>query len=222
MFSFRGWVERGGHTSLTISHPSSQLHPTHVQHFPPINPSLPTQTSQTSQLTPPLYQLYESNARPHLYWFVAKFFKRKGDSQPNYYRPSDTPGLFWREFILFKHFFEKKTGIPWEKRLILCNPATRIADVTPTSGVEKEEGGLADEKALVDGDSKKEIWYKLEDEGRRFVYEPPVSFWVGACCWAELMLTGLVERLEGSRWGGRRPSLSRLLWRRSWRLPERR
>lgn len=145
---------------------------THFQHFPSVHLN---STSHTSQLTPLLHQLYESNARPHLYWFVAKFFKRKGDSQPNYYRPSDTPGLFWREFSLFEHFFEKKTGIPWEKRLILCNPSTRIADATPASGVDKEEGGLADEKAWVDGDPKKEIWYKLEDEGRRFVYEPPVS-----------------------------------------------
>lgn len=41
--------------------------------------------------------------------------------------------------------------------------------------MDKEEGGLADEKAWVDGDPKKEIRYKLEDEGRRFVYEPPVG-----------------------------------------------
>ncbi|KAK1832308.1 hypothetical protein QBC39DRAFT_281480, partial [Podospora conica] len=81
--------------------------------------------------------LHESNnARPHLYHFVAKFFKRKGDSQPNYYRPSATPGCFSREFGLFTHFFEKRTGIPWEKRL---------------------------------------IWHKLEDEGRRFFYEPPTG-----------------------------------------------
>lgn len=100
---------------------------------------------------------------------MAKFFKRKGDSQPNYYRPSDAPGRFWREFGLFEHFFEKKTGIPWEKRLVLCTAAAARAN-----GVKKEESA--------DGDSRKEIWYKLEDEGRRFVYEPPVSFLMGVCC----------------------------------------
>lgn len=171
---------KGGAHIFTISHPSTRLHPAHIPTLPiRPPPSPPTQTSHTSQLTFPLHQLYESNARPYLYWFVAKFFKRKGDSQPNYYRPSDTPGLFWREFNLFEHFFEKKTGIPWKKRLILCKPPARVADAVVASGAEKE-GGLADEKALVDGDSKREIWYKLEDAGRRFVYEPPVSS--SMCC----------------------------------------
>ncbi|KAK0753058.1 hypothetical protein B0T18DRAFT_451548 [Schizothecium vesticola] len=112
--------------------------------------------------------LYESNASPHLYWFVAKFFKRKGDSRPNYYRPSDSPGLFWREFGLFEHFFEKKTGIPWEKRLVLCTAAARVDDAALANGGKTEE-------ELADGDSRKEIWYKLEDERRSFVYEPPTK-----------------------------------------------
>ncbi|KAK0711581.1 hypothetical protein B0H67DRAFT_541329 [Lasiosphaeris hirsuta] len=66
--------------------------------------------------------LYESNAKPHLYWFVAKFFKRKGDSQPKFYRPSEVPGLFAKEFAQFEAFFQVKTGIPWERRLVAQKP----------------------------------------------------------------------------------------------------
>ncbi|KAK3357226.1 hypothetical protein B0T25DRAFT_579334 [Lasiosphaeria hispida] len=78
------------------------------------------------KLSPPLGgarpQLYESNAKPRLYWFVAKFFKRKGDSQPKFHRPSDFPGLFAKEFGLFEAFFQVKTGIPWERRLVAQKP----------------------------------------------------------------------------------------------------
>ncbi|KAG7290267.1 hypothetical protein NEMBOFW57_000266 [Staphylotrichum longicolle] len=63
--------------------------------------------------------LFESNnARPHLYWFVAKYFKKKGDSQPKIHRPSHAPGVFAREFAEFEDFFRIKTGIPWAQRLI--------------------------------------------------------------------------------------------------------
>ena len=114
-------------------------------------------------------QLYESNAEPRLYWFVAKFFKRKGDNQPNFYRPSDTPGRFWREFALLELFFYKKTGIPWERRLMLCGTRAAPIDATvsnaptshPTADMGQEDTG---------------IWNKLEEKGRRFLYELPVSF----------------------------------------------
>ncbi|KAF5716092.1 hypothetical protein FGLOB1_2705 [Fusarium globosum] len=39
--------------------------------------------------------LWESNAKPHLYWFTAKFLKQKGSSQPMYHRPSPHEGK-WR------------------------------------------------------------------------------------------------------------------------------
>jgi len=64
-------------------------------------------------------QLFESNnAQPHLYWFMAKFFKKKGDPQPKIHRPSHAPGVFAREFAEFEKFFRIKTGIPWAQRLI--------------------------------------------------------------------------------------------------------
>ena len=63
-------------------------------------------------------QLFESNAKPHLYWFAAKYLKKKGDSMPSFFRCSQTPGLFDREFAHFRFFFHKKTGITWDERLI--------------------------------------------------------------------------------------------------------
>ncbi|KND92353.1 hypothetical protein TOPH_03147 [Tolypocladium ophioglossoides CBS 100239] len=62
--------------------------------------------------------LWESNAKPHLYWFTAKFLKRKGDSQPSYYRPSRCSGKWRREMDLFMDFFRIKTGLEWQNRVL--------------------------------------------------------------------------------------------------------
>ncbi|KAK3989523.1 hypothetical protein QBC44DRAFT_359222 [Cladorrhinum sp. PSN332] len=81
--------------------------------------------------------LYESNALPRLYFFLAKFSKSKHDSAPKYYRPSDTPGLFSQEFELFESFFRIKTGIPWEQRLMLTvdgNSGYYFQYAAPTGG----------------------------------------------------------------------------------------
>ncbi|KAF7562688.1 hypothetical protein G7046_g1428 [Stylonectria norvegica] len=61
--------------------------------------------------------LWESNAKPHLYWFTAKFLKKKGDSQPSYHRPSICSGKWRAEFDHFTEFFRIKTGIDWEDRV---------------------------------------------------------------------------------------------------------
>ncbi|KAH7037913.1 uncharacterized protein B0I36DRAFT_359544 [Microdochium trichocladiopsis] len=62
-------------------------------------------------------RLWESNAKPYLYHCTATFNKRAGHTRV--IRPSnfETPGLFEREFAVFKEFFEKKTGIPWRERI---------------------------------------------------------------------------------------------------------
>ncbi|OIW34020.1 hypothetical protein CONLIGDRAFT_205965 [Coniochaeta ligniaria NRRL 30616] len=62
--------------------------------------------------------LFESNAKPHLYRFAAKFYQKPRDSQPKFYRPSETPQSFWTEYDKFKAFFLKKTGIEWDERLV--------------------------------------------------------------------------------------------------------
>ncbi|AEO69622.1 uncharacterized protein THITE_2120280 [Thermothielavioides terrestris NRRL 8126] len=70
--------------------------------------------------------LHESNnPKPHLYWFVARFYKKKGDPQPKVHRPSHAPGIFAREFALFESFFQIKTGIPWEQRLIKAGTTSK-------------------------------------------------------------------------------------------------
>ncbi|KAG5985699.1 hypothetical protein E4U54_005869, partial [Claviceps lovelessii] len=61
--------------------------------------------------------LFESNAKPPLYWFAAKYFRRKGDSQPAFFRQSDYSGPFDHEFGHFKSFFHAKTGIEWQDRV---------------------------------------------------------------------------------------------------------
>ncbi|KAL7930024.1 hypothetical protein V8C35DRAFT_330763 [Trichoderma chlorosporum] len=62
--------------------------------------------------------LWESNAKPHLYWFTAKFMKKKGDSQPSFHRPSPCSGPWRQEMDLFMEFFRIKTGIEWQDRVI--------------------------------------------------------------------------------------------------------
>ncbi|PON26328.1 hypothetical protein TGAM01_v204804 [Trichoderma gamsii] len=62
--------------------------------------------------------LWESNAKPHLYWFTAKFMKKKGDSQPSFHRPSPCSGPWRREMDLFMDFFRIKTGIEWQDRVL--------------------------------------------------------------------------------------------------------
>ncbi|KAL1842849.1 hypothetical protein VTJ49DRAFT_4016 [Mycothermus thermophilus] len=81
--------------------------------------------------------LWESNnSSPHMYWFVAKFYKKKGDSQPKIHRPSIAPGMLSREFALFEPFFQLKTGIPWMQRLIKVGtmPKNYFQYQPPTGG----------------------------------------------------------------------------------------
>ncbi|KAL7823451.1 hypothetical protein V8C26DRAFT_425534 [Trichoderma gracile] len=61
--------------------------------------------------------LWESNAKPHLYWFAAKFMKKKGASQPSFHRPSPCSGPWRREMDLFMDFFRIKTGLEWQDRV---------------------------------------------------------------------------------------------------------
>ncbi|KAL2018904.1 hypothetical protein VTK56DRAFT_10271 [Thermocarpiscus australiensis] len=79
--------------------------------------------------------LHESNAKPHLYWFVVRFYKKKGDPQPKIDRPSNAPGLFAREFALFEFFFQIKTGIPWAQRLVKAGTTDKsLFQYTPPTG----------------------------------------------------------------------------------------
>ncbi|ATY63413.1 brct domain containing [Cordyceps militaris] len=63
--------------------------------------------------------LWESNAKPHLYWFTAKFMRRKGDPNAGYHRPSPCSGKWRHEMNHFMNFFRIKTGIDWQDRVLL-------------------------------------------------------------------------------------------------------
>ncbi|KAL3593743.1 hypothetical protein FPOAC2_08044 [Fusarium poae] len=80
--------------------------------------------------------LWESNAKPHLYLFAARFLKRKGSTQPSYHRPSPYEGLWQKEMDLFMDFFKKKTGIDWQDRVTLANtqPSAYFQYAPPTDG----------------------------------------------------------------------------------------
>ncbi|RBR03079.1 uncharacterized protein FIESC28_11806 [Fusarium coffeatum] len=69
--------------------------------------------------------LWESNAKPHLYLFAARFLKKKGSTQPSYHRPSPHEGPWRQEMDLFMDFFKKKTGIDWQDRVTLANTQPR-------------------------------------------------------------------------------------------------
>ncbi|KAF4989590.1 hypothetical protein FDECE_14664 [Fusarium decemcellulare] len=80
--------------------------------------------------------LWESNAKPHLYWFTAKFIKRRGNTQPTYHRPSIYPGKWRVHMDQFMQFFRTKTGIPWEDRVTLAMtmPGSYFQYAPPTGG----------------------------------------------------------------------------------------
>ncbi|KAK7415865.1 hypothetical protein QQX98_005554 [Neonectria punicea] len=79
--------------------------------------------------------LWESDAKPHLYWFTAKFLKKKGNSQPSYHRPSPCSGKWRAEMDLFMEFFRIKTGIDWEDRVVKMNTMeTSFFQYTPPTG----------------------------------------------------------------------------------------
>ncbi|KAK4138213.1 hypothetical protein BT67DRAFT_475401 [Trichocladium antarcticum] len=86
--------------------------------------------------------IYESNAaQPHLYWFIVKYYKKKGDTHAKVHRPSNSPGVFSRAFAQFESFFLCKTGLPWAQRLLGPGPTTtataekKLFRYTPPVGV---------------------------------------------------------------------------------------
>ncbi|KAK4196135.1 hypothetical protein QBC40DRAFT_314102 [Triangularia verruculosa] len=83
-------------------------------------PETPTKVARTDRGEKYTLTLYESIAKPPLYFFCAKYSKSSTDTLPKYYRPSETPQLFWTEYTHFIEFFHKKTGVEWRKRLLFC------------------------------------------------------------------------------------------------------
>ncbi|KAK2029900.1 hypothetical protein LX32DRAFT_718009 [Colletotrichum zoysiae] len=77
------------------------------------------------------YELYlfESHAKPRLYWFGAKLFHKKDSGKwqaRGVERTSLTPGLFNQEFQHFVKFFELKTSVRWWDRVIKTGTREKI------------------------------------------------------------------------------------------------
>ncbi|TWU72610.1 hypothetical protein ED733_003802 [Metarhizium rileyi] len=91
---------------------------------------------ETDQLEKYTLYLYESRAKPPLYWFAVKYSKRKGGTQPYYYRETEYPTLWDTQMDAFMAFFKEKTGIDWSERIIrqATMPPTYFQYTAPTGG----------------------------------------------------------------------------------------
>nr|XP_036575361.1 brct domain-containing protein [Colletotrichum truncatum]KAF6781919.1 brct domain-containing protein [Colletotrichum truncatum] len=88
--------------------------------------------------------LFESHAKPHLYWFGARLFQKKGDGvwRPRgVERTSTTPSTFKPEYNRFKDFFRLKTKYNWYDRVLKAGTGERMhfSYLPPTRG--KPVGG---------------------------------------------------------------------------------
>ncbi|OHW93554.1 brct domain-containing protein [Colletotrichum incanum] len=77
------------------------------------------------------YELYlfESHAKPHLYWFGVKLFHKKDSGKwfvRGIERTSLTPGNLKHEFQQFIKFFELKTSVRWWDRVIKAGTHEKI------------------------------------------------------------------------------------------------
>ncbi|KAJ3487542.1 hypothetical protein NLG97_g6391 [Lecanicillium saksenae] len=79
--------------------------------------------------------LWESNAKPHLYWFTIKIMRRRGDPNAAYHRISPCSGKWRQEMDHFMEFFKKKTKIPWPQRVLLEGTTDRtVFQYAPPKG----------------------------------------------------------------------------------------
>ncbi len=128
-------------------------------------------------------QLFESLAKPRLYWFAARHYKSRAHTKPRNFRPSDTCQLFAAEFAHFCAFFRKKTGVAWDARLVGESPAARTSTAQrPMPTAAPHRLSTADGEPLLPMVANVSI--DLQDEGGDagrstmpgyFVYEKPVS-----------------------------------------------
>ncbi|KZL66115.1 anthranilate synthase component II [Colletotrichum tofieldiae] len=115
--------------------------------------------------------LFESHAKPHLYWFGVKLFHKK-DSGKWYARgierTSPTPGNLKHEFQQFVKFFELKTSVRWWDRVIKAGTLEKVFFnySPPTRG--KPVGGSMKgdlyDKCLRSNKSRLRRWADLFDD----------------------------------------------------------
>ncbi|ROT42841.1 hypothetical protein SODALDRAFT_392255 [Sodiomyces alkalinus F11] len=112
--------------------------------------------------------LFQSNAKPRLYWFAAKMYKKtegKCWREAGIHRPRDCSGSFKSELASFKAFFKLKTGIDWCDRI--WKAGTRVDGYhfqyrPPTGG--KPVGG-----SLANGWTVEECW--VQNRELRLLYQ---------------------------------------------------
>ncbi|KAK0670607.1 hypothetical protein QBC41DRAFT_345333 [Cercophora samala] len=135
-----------------------EVEPEEVELDTEAEPETPTKAARVDRGEKYTLTLYESLAQPPLYFFCAKYSKSIHDSLPKYYRPSETPQLFWTEYTHFIEFFHKKTGVEWRKRLLLCGEGK------PGPGMKRK----GKEKEVDDGEAGEGVekgWFKYTPPG---------------------------------------------------------
>ncbi|OHE96082.1 hypothetical protein CORC01_08619 [Colletotrichum orchidophilum] len=146
------------------------------------------------------YELYlfESHAsKPHMYWFGAKLFHKKDDGkwhERGIERPNISSSLFKTEYARFRKFFELKTGIRWEDRVIKAGTREKIlfsysppTDGKPVGG--KMTGALYD-KCVSSNRAWLRRWTDL------FGDELPLDIQIGDEC--KNILNGIIDRVCAS------------------------
>lgn len=100
--------------------------------------------------------LFESNAMPLTYQFGIHFNKpgQKTTTIMDYLKDED----FATQFKNFRNFFQKKTGIEWDKRLDNLAPPKTIEKATK-KGLSKEEGET-------EAEDKRPFIYKAPERGQ--------------------------------------------------------
>ncbi|KAI0023242.1 hypothetical protein F4780DRAFT_103471 [Xylariomycetidae sp. FL0641] len=86
--------------------------------------------------------LFESKAKPHLYYVRANYGGRKHAGKQLKWTSSETPQTFEISLVSFKKFFKRRTGIRWDERLDKDKRGTTVPGkftyLHPTGG--KPEG----------------------------------------------------------------------------------
>lgn len=93
------------------------------------HPPLPVHYPGSCCLPITFWQIFESFAKPRLYWFGVKMFQ-KTDNGPwrfrGYDRPGMTSGVWETEYHRFQDFFKLKTEVEWRDRVIMAGTTEKI------------------------------------------------------------------------------------------------
>ncbi|KAG9253856.1 uncharacterized protein F5Z01DRAFT_132302 [Emericellopsis atlantica] len=112
--------------------------------------------------------LWQSNALPHLYQCTVKHLRRKGDNRPSFLNFTPCAGKFWPQLKYMMDFFQKKTGIEWEDRVLCYNDESRPGKFIYTPPMGGKPVGTR-----ISGDDAEECW-RLNAQRRGLPWPTPV------------------------------------------------